>query len=486
MMKRILAAYSNIRMAPRIVFLILFILLTIIAVDTSSRHFTTMPDVYLFEQKWLINHISQTKEALEKAPKEKWGDILDEISQKQDWLDMSVISKEKLPPSNTPLTETLTLLKNALQESLNTEFSPIIATQYPYASFNRRLSTLTVITNKLPSRLIDELEDKGQGDVSISSDFGIYIPLSDGQWLFVETKKSSVSLSVYFRLFAAPVIGLLMILLTSFWMARSFLNPLQQLSAAAEKMGRERHISKMPDMHIPEYKTIANAFNEMQLQLKRFVDERTHMLAAISHDLRTLLTRIQLLVDDIDDKQKRRDILSNLSNMETMIKEYLVFARNDAKQEPYIQTDIASLLLSVCDTLDDAGGNVTYFGPDHAQLICQPVAMRRVFMNLVENGCKYGERTTVTLYDEKEFVQVIVADEGAGIPEHLMEQALKPFQRLETSRNRDTGGTGLGLSIARDIVLAHGGRLELENRAKGGLSVKVTLPKPRQGYEMPV
>jgi signal transduction histidine kinase len=328
--------------------------------------------------------------------------------------------------------------------------------------------------------MVDVLEDTDKGSVIVSPELLIEVSLSDGTWLSVHQAQDE---SIFLRLlrnFSAPVFGVVIILLISFRASHVLLAPLQQLSAAAERLGRERSITAIPGMKIPEYKAIADSFNEMQTRLKRFVDERTQMLAAISHDLNTPLTRLRLLAEDLSDRRQREQVLSDIGEMELMVQSVLAFARDDSRQEPSVSVDIASLLISLCDTVSDAGQTARYRGPDHAFLACRPGAMRRAIANLVDNGCKYGMQVVVDLEALDKAVEIRITDRGPGIPEQDREKAFAPFQRLETSRNRLTGGTGLGLSIARDIIRSHGGDIVLQNGPEGGLIVTVRLPQPEQ------
>jgi signal transduction histidine kinase len=223
----------------------------------------------------------------------------------------------------------------------------------------------------------------------------------------------------------------------------------------------------------------------MQQRLKRFVDERTHMLAAISHDLRTPLTRLRLFAEFVSDQQQRALVLNDIEEMEQMLRASLTFASDEAHREPHSRVDIAALLISLCDTVSDAGGDVSYEGPDHAELPCQPVAIRRALSNLIDNACKYGEEARVRLSEHAERIEITIADRGPGIPADQVEQAFAPFRRLEGSRNRESGGVGLGLAIARDVIHGHGGSITLEANQPAGLLVRVRLPKPRAGALSP-
>jgi signal transduction histidine kinase len=205
------------------------------------------------------------------------------------------------------------------------------------------------------------------------------------------------------------------------------------------------------------------------------------MLAAISHDLRTPLTRLRLFAEYVSDQQQRALVLNDIEEMEQMLRASLTFAGDEAHREPHSRVDIAALLISLCDTMSDAGGDVSYEGPDHAELPCQPVAIRRALSNVIDNACKYGEEARVRLSEHVDLIEITIADRGPGIPADQVEQAFAPFRRLEASRNRGSGGVGLGLAIARDVVHGHGGSIALEAHQPAGLLVRVRLPKPRAG-----
>ena len=271
--------------------------------------------------------------------------------------------------------------------------------------------------------------------------------------------------------------ALLLVAGMTVWLARGIVRPLEDLAAAAEKLGRDREPTLVDGFNTPELQAIGRSFNAMQLRLKRFVDDRLQMIAAISHDLRTPLTRLRLLAEYLPDQDQRRQMLSDIEDMEAMMSATLTFASNQLKDEAHDTVDLASLLISLCDTAADAGSRVSYDGPDHVELRCRPVAIRRALANLIDNGCKFADRVEVTLRESGDAVVVTVADDGPGIPADQRDAALRPFTRLESSRNRETGGTGLGLTIAQDVVLAHRGRIELGTAASGGLQVTVTLPR---------
>ena len=262
------------------------------------------------------------------------------------------------------------------------------------------------------------------------------------------------------------------ILTLAMWAAHRVTRPLRTFAAAADRLGVDVGAPPLPETGSREVRTAARAFNRMQDRLRRLVEDRTLMLGAISHDLRTVLTRLRLRAEYIADDEQRDKALADLGEAQTMLDETLRFARDDAAAEPRGRLDLAALLQTVCDDASAA----SYEGPDRAAFEGRPVALRRVFDNLVRNACLYGGRAEVTLRVWPDRYEVEIADRGPGIPAEAREQVFRPFTRLETSRNRETGGTGLGLTVARDAIRAHGGDIVLSDRPDGGLLATVTLP----------
>jgi signal transduction histidine kinase len=253
--------------------------------------------------------------------------------------------------------------------------------------------------------------------------------------------------------------------------------PLGRFSAAAVRLGTDVDAPPMEESGPTEIREAAQAFNQMQRRIRRFVEDRTQMLAAISHDLRTMLTRFSLRADYIDDEEQRAKTLADLAEMQSMLEATLSLARDDAAAEPRTAVDLSSLLQTLCDDLADAGQPVTFEGADRVTLACRPAALRRAFANLIDNAVKYGREAVVGLSDGADEVVIRIADRGPGIPEAEREKVFAPFYRLEGSRSRETGGTGLGLALARNLVRGHGGDITLEDRAGGGLVVRVALPR---------
>jgi len=219
-----------------------------------------------------------------------------------------------------------------------------------------------------------------------------------------------------------------------------------------------------------------HAFNQMQERLQRFIDDRMQMVAAMSHDLRTPITRLRLRTEYLDDATQRAKALCDLDEMEHMINEVLGFARDEAQVGTSVNLDLSSMLQTICDDMADKGHRLEYVARAHPKVWCRANAIRRCLTNVIDNAVKYGRAARIALSTEGQDVVVHVDDRGPGIPAELREQVFRPFFRADASRNRDSGGTGLGLSVARNIARAHGGDVELADRRRGGLRVIVRLP----------
>jgi len=262
----------------------------------------------------------------------------------------------------------------------------------------------------------------------------------------------------------------------AWWGVNRSTRPLSVFAAAAERLGVDVNAEPLIEAGPSEVRRAAFAFNTMQTRVKRFIQDRTQMLAAISHDLRTPITRLRLRAEFVDDDMQRKKMLSDLDEMEAMIAATLTFSRDDAANEPVAHVDVAAIIASLCGDQAATGRTVTYNGPDSFGLLARPIALKRAINNFVDNAVKYGKAAHVTLTPGIDELTICIDDEGPGIPAGDKERVFAPFIRLESSRSRETGGTGLGLTIARNAIRSMGGDVELINRREGGLRVKVTLP----------
>jgi signal transduction histidine kinase len=302
------------------------------------------------------------------------------------------------------------------------------------------------------------------------------VQLADANWLVFRVPLRSNRLPREAHMIGVIAVSALVILFFAIWAAYRVTRPLARFAEAADRLGVDLRAPPLPEHGSRELRKAAHAFNQMQDRLRRLIDDRTMMLAAISHDLRTVLTRLKLRAEFIYDPQQRDKAVADIDEMRAMLDASLSFAREDTVEEHRTSVDLSSLLQSLCDDLADAGSKVTYEGPARLAYWSQPVAMRRAFTNLIGNALKYGNEAHVIARHEHGGVTVEVGDRGPGIPEDMREQVFAPFFRLEGSRSRETGGNGLGLSVARSVIRRHGGDISLHDREGGGLLVRVTLP----------
>jgi len=264
-----------------------------------------------------------------------------------------------------------------------------------------------------------------------------------------------------------------------FFMTRTITRPLSRLAAAAETAGRGARVAPLPEVGPRELREATRAFNAMQERLHRYLDSRTSVLAAMSHDLRTPLTRIRLRVESLEDESLRERFVADLDEMSRMISGALGLFRGLNEDEAESDCDIGELLDALRAEFAEMGVTVTIDGRALHPIRVRPLAIKRCLTNLLSNAAKFAGNSRVVVEDGPALV-IRVCDDGPGIPEKDLERVFEPFYRVESSRNVETGGTGLGLSIARDIAQAHGGSLELRNRSPHGLEAILTLPRSTQ------
>ncbi|WP_338147731.1 ATP-binding protein [Neoroseomonas terrae] len=311
--------------------------------------------------------------------------------------------------------------------------------------------------------------------------FNASLRLPDGDWLNIRVAMPPPRPWHSATFLAAFVLMTVAAVLLIVGAVARLMRPVRLLAAAADRLGRDVNAPPMEESGPSEVATAARAFNQMAERIRRFVADRTQMLAAIGHDLRTPITRLRLRAEFMDDDEQRRKMLSDLDEMEQMIAATLAFARDDAAAEPAAPLDLAAMCRTVADEAADArpecAETISYDGPERLTVRARPVALKRALANLVNNALAYGGAARLRLTrDESGLVRLTVDDDGPGIPEGELEAVFAPFRRLEQSRNRETGGTGLGLTIARNILRAHGGDVVLRNRAGGGLTAVASLP----------
>jgi signal transduction histidine kinase len=301
------------------------------------------------------------------------------------------------------------------------------------------------------------------------------VPLDDQREITVKTAIekpetfSRVS-AVSFFLSALTVGGVAIVV------ARLQTRSLRALAEASERLGRGEMVAPLSTGGPPEVAAAARAFNTMQERLSEYFSDRLRLLGGIGHDLRTPLTTLRLKAEFIDDEAVRDDIVATIDEMTGITEATLAFIRAEATTEASQKVDLPDLVDDVAKEFLLADERVAVAPSPAFAFVCRPVALRRALRNLIENAVRYGGGAWVSVARDTAGVTIAVEDDGPGVPEHLIEEAFKPFVRLETSRNIETGGLGLGLCIARNLVKAHGGALTLANRPQGGAIASIRLP----------
>ena len=306
--------------------------------------------------------------------------------------------------------------------------------------------------------------------------FIVAIALNTGQWLNIKIYQVPPPRLLVLSALLSTLLTAIALIVIVIFMLKRINRPLVALTTASDKLGRGEVPPWLPEQGSADIRQTIRAFNQMNQRLQRFVQDRTRMLAAISHDLRTPITILRLRTEFIEDSDTRTKILATLEEMQAMTEATLAFAREAATQEDTRRVDLTALVASLCDDLADMGQQVQFREGKQWPYSCRPVSLKRALRNLIENAIRYGQRARVAIQATKTELHITINDDGSGIPVTDLERVFEPFVRLESSRNRETGGIGLGMSIARSIVHGHGGEIILNNQQTGGLQVIVTLP----------
>ena len=309
-----------------------------------------------------------------------------------------------------------------------------------------------------------------------SDHFDIHLTLSDGKPLTVAMRLIGMPVSQWLVLLLAGQLAL--IALCTWFAVRLATRPLAQLASAADTLGPDLKAVRLPETGPAEVARAATAFNAMQDRIAAYMNERMQILASISHDLQTPITRMRLRADLMDDEAQAASMQRDLQEMESLVREGVTYARtlHAATEEP-LRLDPDALLDSLVLDYADGGKAVTLQGRVGGMLVTRPKALRRILTNLIDNALKFtgaAELAVLPAADGK--IAITVSDRGAGIPEEQLEAVFQPFVRLESSRNRESGGTGLGLAIARQLAQAMNATLTLHNRAGGGLEARLVMP----------
>lgn len=329
---------------------------------------------------------------------------------------------------------------------------------------------------EMPTAIIEAYEPSDWDKEQVERPYALMLQLTDGSWVKFSVSTRKWGLDPFERNLVVLVLVLLSTIVVALIATRHLAAPLERFAEGARRFGKDFRAPPIPVLGPHEIRQAILAFNAMQAQIQHFLNDRTQMLAAISHDLRAPLTRMRLRGEFIEDTEQQTKLFRDVDEMQTMVNSALEFFRDDARLEPPTTFDLAELLLTVVDDFKDAGIEVQFAGASRFVYEGRPIGIKRALVNLIDNAVKYGHGASVQLDSRAGWVEILVRDRGPGIAPELHEQVFAPFFRIEGSRNKNTGGVGLGLSAARATVLEHGGSLTLRNRRSGGLEVKVALP----------
>lgn len=304
-----------------------------------------------------------------------------------------------------------------------------------------------------------------------------FIELPDGRWL--GSSQQSAERSPWWRplQFSIPV-STVPVLLVVILFIRRILKPIRALEKAAVRLSRGEQGGPLPVIGPRESRELTTAFNLMEERQKRYVEDRTRMLAAISHDLRTPITSLRIRAEMVEDTVLRLAMTRTLEDMASMVEETLRFSRDESVDVSSEEADLAKIAMGIVEELSKLGHRVHWSGPQHLSYRCRPLSIKRALGNLVDNAVRYGSAVEIHAQSTSPYDEIViqVCDNGPGIDPALFERAFEPFERLDPARSEQKGGVGLGLSIARSCVQAHGGRLQLANHPEGGLIASIILP----------
>ena len=307
--------------------------------------------------------------------------------------------------------------------------------------------------------------------------FVAQVPLRDGTLATFESLLPAQTANWPYRLLLSLAVLLAAVIAVSLLAVRWVTRPLKVLADTADELGKNIHRPALEERGPLEVVRAARALNTMQARLIGYLKERTSVLAAMSHDLKTPITRLRLRAELLEDAGLKAKVAADLDEMQSMVGGALDFLRGAGSGEPVKPVDMAALLESLQADMQELGGEVRIEGAALKPFPGKPQALKRCLWNLLDNAVKYGKKARVAVDDNGERLEIRIQDEGPGIPPSEIGKVFEPFYRVEGSRSRETGGTGLGLSIAKGIAEDHGGSLTLRNRAEGGLESILTLPR---------
>ena len=305
--------------------------------------------------------------------------------------------------------------------------------------------------------------------------FTVGVRQPGGQWLVVEPERHGLLTAWQVRMLWWFTLTALALAPVAYLFARRLAAPIAAFAQAAERLGRDPNAPALSLKGGHELKVLSTTFNEMQDRLRRYVQDRTAMIGAVAHDLRTPLTRLRFRVESVPEPLRSK-MTSDMEQMDAMIGATMAFVRDATKTGERRRLELSSLVQSIADEMSDTGADVTAETTGPVVIEGDPIALRRLVSNLLDNAVKFGERARARVYSESGSAVIEIDDNGPGLTAADQDKVFEPFYRGEPSRSRETGGAGLGLAVVRSVARAHGGDAALENLPGGGLRAKARLP----------
>ena len=344
-------------------------------------------------------------------------------------------------------------------------------------NFRIRINSLAPRILRYNRRELELYGSEGQFNPRVIGRFIVAAKEPDGRWQIIQNdadpfrtwQQGTVNWILGSVIFAFPFAWLF---------SRRLAKPIRAFAQAADRTGRNQLVEPLKLEGPSEIRLAAQALNDMQARLQRYISERTSVVGAIAHDLRTPLSRLHFHLESAPEQLKRK-VAAEIAEMEAMIAATLEFVQNEGRRQPSEPIDLSLLVEGVVDDLTDLGHEATLVNETNAVVRGDPVLLKRLFANLIMNAVIYGNRAQVQIAKDNGTAVVDITDDGPGLSDEDMRRAFEPFYRAEGSRNRSTGGIGLGLAIVQSAAHAHGGSVTLSNRPEGGLRARVMLPVSR-------
>lgn len=367
-------------------------------------------------------------------------------------------------------------IENRIRTLMGSDFTAPIRVEL------HEIDTQLVSVPGIPQEML-EMHREMLHDTLSTMEMRLSIALQSGQWLNVETRFHRPPLQwAWVSTLSFGITSAFILILALWFVLTRLIGPLRNLSNAAERLGRGEEVEELHPTGPSEVRDLTKAFNRMQARLTRFVTDRTRLLAALGHDLRSPLTAMRVRAEMVEDDETRERIVASVEEMQEMVDATLSFARGMATTEPSETVDLGRFVKNLCHELQETGSNLNLEMSEGLFARVRATSLRRALRNVIENAVRYGSIANISLLEQNGTARILIADDGPGIAMDALEKVFDPFVRLETSRSRETGGTGLGLSIAKTIIQAHGGSITLENRSKGGLLAIIDLPLEDETY----